>query len=628
MARLSPLSAIEPQSQRGRFIVAALILGLALAFLVGRLWYLQLFKGDYFAELSEHNRIRLQDIPPSRGMIFDRAGRLLVDNAPAFDLALIREDVVDMAALTARLEALLGLPPKQVWESLGRHRGSPPFVPILIKADLRREEVAKVETYKYETPGLSLLIEPRRYYLHPSLAAHAIGYTGEVTERQLTQMKEQGIRLGDRVGQYGVEQAWQEVLAGQRGGRQVEVDATGRPLKILQEVSPQPGRNVYLTIDARLQQAAEEAFVATAGALVALDPQTGQVLAMVSRPTFDQAVFGGGLKPEEWRQLVDHPLHPLENRALCGQYPPGSTHKIVTAIAGLMEGVITPESTFYCPGHYYFGGRPYHCWKKGGHGAISVHRALVESCDVFFYRVGQRVGVDRLAVYARELGLGEAASLGLGPEKPGLVPTKAWKEERFGEPWQEGETLSLAIGQGFNLVTPLQMAGLIAAVCNGGKLWRPQIIQRIETVDGRVEKVFEPELRRQAKIQPWVLNLVKNALDGVVNEARGTGKLARVEGVVVVGKTGTSQVVRLERFKGVKELEDIPYRYRDHAWFVAFAPVDEPTIAVAVLAEHSGHGGSAAAPIAQKVIQAFFYPDGLPEEGLKAAGRQGSSPGG
>jgi len=398
VARLSPLSALESQPRQGRFVVAGLILGLTLALLVGRLWYLQLFKGDYFAELSEHNRIRLQDIPPSRGMIFDRDGRLLVDNAPAFDLALIREDVVDMGALTARLEALLGLQPQQVFESLGKHRNSPPFVPIVIKPDLAREEVAKVETYKYETPGLSLLIEPRRYYLHPSLAAHAIGYTGEVTERQLAQMKKQGIRLGDRVGQYGVEEAWQEVLAGQRGGRQVEVDATGRPLKILQEVPPQPGRNAYMTIDARLQQAAEEAFEATAGVLVALDPQNGQILAMVSRPTFDQAAFGGGLKPEEWRQLVNDPLHPLENRALCGQYPPGSTYKIVTAIAGLMEGVVTPDSTFFCPGHYYFGGRPYHCWKEGGHGTVSLHRALVESCDVYFYRVGQRVGVDRLAV--------------------------------------------------------------------------------------------------------------------------------------------------------------------------------------------------------------------------------------
>ncbi len=595
----------ENDVPRTSFFVAVLVIGVSLIILSGRMYYLQLFKGAYFRDLSEHNRIRLEDIPPVRGMIFDRWGRLLVDNQPAFDLAVVREDVRDAEELMGHLRGLLSLDKEQIAERLAKSRGAPPFVPVTIKPDLTWEELAKIETYRYETPGLSLLIEPRRYYLKPSLAAHLIGYTGEVSERQLAEERFKGVRMGDRVGQYGIEQRWQEVLAGRRGGRQVEVDATGRQLKVLKEVPAQPGRNLYLTIDADLQTAAEEA-LSGAGAIVALDPRDGQILALVSRPTFDQLAFVRGLKPPEWKALVNDPLHPLENRATCGQYPPGSTYKIVTAIAGLMDGVITPETSFFCPGFYRFGGRDYSCWKEYGHGHISLHRALVESCDVYFYRVGQKLGVDRIAHYAKMLGLGQASGLGVGPEKPGLVPTSAWKKRRFDVPWQEGETLSVAIGQGFNLTTPLQMANLIATVANGGRLYRPWVIQRIQSSDGRFDESFQPQLLSQVDIKPEVLDLIRQALAGVVSEPRGTGRAARVPGVSVAGKTGTAQVVTLEKYKDIKDIKMIPYRFRDHAWFVAFAPVDRPEIAVAVLAEHAGHGGSAAAPVAQKVLAAYF----------------------
>ncbi len=599
----------EQAPSRRPFLVAGLILALTVALLIGRLWYLQLFKGEYFQSLSENNRIRLQDIPPARGLIYDRDGRLLVDNQPAFDLAVVREDVADAAELKARLRALLDLDPAEVQTRLDKARGAPPFVPIPIKSDLAWEEVARVETYKYETPGLTLLIEPRRFYLHPSLAAHLIGYTGEVTSRQLSLPRYKKARMGDRVGQYGIELKWQDVLAGQRGGRQVEVDATGRPLKILKEVKAKPGRNLYLSIDARLQTAAEEAMGDKAGAVVVLDVRNGQVLAMVSRPTFDQLDFVRGLSPEKWRALVNDPLHPLDNRAISGQYPPGSTFKVVTAIAGLMEGVITPETTFFCPGFYRFGNRSYGCWKKGGHGEISLHQAIVQSCDVYFYRVGQKLGVDRIAKWARALGLGRNTGIGLVNEKPGLIPTAAWKKKRFGVPWQDGETLSVAIGQGFDLVTPIQLARMTAAVANGGRLFTPQVVMKVVDGEGRVEPVPSPE-PKSIQVPDEVLALIRRAMAGVVAEERGTGRKARVKGVTVAGKTGTAQVVTLEKFKGVKNIEDIPYKYRDHAWFIAFAPVEKPRIAVAVVAEHSGHGGSAAAPVAQKVISAYFnyYP--------------------
>ncbi len=601
---------ISPNPERNLskkpYFAATAVLLLAIFSLVARLAYLQLNQGRHFAEISEHNRIRLQDIPPTRGMIYDRNGILLVDNQPSFDLSLIREDVEDMPFLLSNLETLLDLPAPVVKERLAKFRSSPPFVPITIKPDLTRRELARVETYKYENPGLFISTEPRRYYLFPELAVHIVGYTGLVTERQLATGRLKGVKLGDRVGQYGVEQAWQSVLAGRRGGRQVEVDATGRRLSVLQEIPAQPGNNIILTIDARLQRAAEEAMGDKAGSVVALDPQTGEVLAMVSRPSFDQTKFIRGITSKEWKALSGDPLHPLENRALSGQYPPGSTYKIVTAIAGLMENIITPETTFFCPGQYHFGGRDYRCWKKGGHGTISLHRALVESCDVYFYRLGQKLGVDRLAKYARALGLGSVTGVGLHPERPGLVPTSKWKKKRFGVPWQDGETLSVSIGQGFNLVTPLQAANLIATVANGGHLLQPQLVLRIEKADGTIVSDFKPKVRPNLKLRPDVIRRVKKALSGVVNEERGTGRRARIENIKVGGKTGTAQVITLEKFKGVKKIEDIPYKYRDHAWFVAFAPVDDPKIAVSVVAEHSGHGGSQAAPVARQVIESFF----------------------
>lgn len=599
------------------YIIAAALVILAMTVLFGRLWYLQLFKADYYAGMSEGNRIRLQDVAPIRGRIYDRNGVLLVDNQPAFDLAVVKEDVADMEALVVHLNTLLDLDPDEVRAVLRKKRSTPPFMPITIKTDLNRDEVARVETYKYELPGLTLLTEPKRYYLFPSLASHVIGYTGEVTARQLKSPRYEGSRPGDRVGQYGIEMAANQALAGRHGGRQVEVDATGRPLKVLQQVPAKPGRNLYLTIDARLQRTAEEALSGKAGAIVALDVNTGQVLAMASSPSFDQYDFVRGLSPERWRDLIKDPLHPLDNRAISGQYPPGSTYKMVVALAALMEGVIPPETTIYCPGHYRFAGRNYGCWKKGGHGEVNLHRSLVESCDVYYYRVGQKLGVDRIAKYARLLGLGSKTGIEIAGEKPGLIPTTKWKRKRLGEKWHEGETLSISIGQGFDLTTPLQVARMAAVVANGGRLITPTLIRRVEagpepedgspqaeTGDGAAKKA--PAEPPRVEISARALAMVRAALTDVVEARRGTGKRARVKGVKVAGKTGTSQVIRLDKFKHVKDIEDIPYKYRDHAWFVSFAPADKPEIAVAVIAEHSGGGGRSAAPLAGQVLKRYF----------------------
>ena len=551
----------EPSFSRWPYLAAAVILVLAFFALGARLAYLQLTQGAHFAEISEHNRIRLQDIPPTRGMIFDRNGVLLVDNQPSFDLCLIREDVDDMPQLLTNLENLLELDQDLVKERIEKFRASPPFDPITIKPDLTRDELARVETYKYENPGLYISTEPRRYYLFPELAAHLIGYTGQVTERQLATGKLKGVKLGDRVGQYGVEQSWQSALAGRRGGRQVEVDATGRRLDVLQEIPAQPGYNLVLTIDARLQRAAEEALGDKAGAVVALDPETGQVLAMVSRPTFDQTKFIRGISATEWKTLASDPLHPLENRSLNGQYPPGSTYKIVTALAGLMEGVITPDTTFYCPGSLLTSAAAdYGCWKKGGHGNISLHRALVESCDVYFYRVGQKAGRGPVGQVR--------PGPGVGPAHRGGPPSGA---AGFGAhlPVEE-ETVRDSLAGRRDPVRVHRPGVQPGHPPSRWPSWHLHRGQRRDPSDppggvgggeGRRNHCFRLPGPGSAptsscdKRTSWIPDQAKALWPGwstslMEPEAEAPGS----KDIDVGGKTGTAQVITLEKYKGVKDI--------------------------------------------------------------------------
>ncbi|MBW2060776.1 MAG: penicillin-binding protein 2 [Deltaproteobacteria bacterium] len=599
----SPFSE-EPEDFKSRPVQLTFVLFLLFLFLLIRLWYLQVIKGPEFRMLSESNRTRVQDILPTRGLILDRHGQILVDNHPAFDLAVVREDVPDFDSLSTRLIRLLKLPPEELQESFDAARSQPAFKPAQIRSDLSRFELVALETHRYELPGIVIQVKPRRKYLHEGLAAHVIGYLGEVNPDQLKLKKYRIYRMGDLIGQYGLEKEHEKFLNGKRGWRLVEVAASGRVLKVIKQVRPVPGHNLYLTLDSRLQHAAEQALQGKAGAIVALDPRTGEIMAMASCPTFSQEDFVRGITPQKWQELVNNPLHPLENRAISGQYMPGSTFKIVAAAAALEEGIITPETTVTCTGGYPFGNRVFRCWRKGGHGRVALHRALVESCDVYFYNIGRHIAIDRLAYYSRALGLGQRTDVGLRNEKPGLVPTRAWKKKRFQTPWYQGENLSVIIGQGYNLVTPLQMARLVAAMVNGGILYRPYLVKRITDAENRVIKIFAPEVVRRLDFKPETLALIKKALCGVVNEPRGTGRRARLKNITVGGKTGTSQVVAMGNSR-VKE-KDLPYEHRDHAWFVAFAPVKEPRIVLVVIAEHSGHGGSAAAPLANKVLEVFF----------------------
>jgi penicillin-binding protein 2 len=432
------------------------------------------------------------------------------------------------------------------------------------------------------------------------------------------------------VGKTGLERSLERYMRGDRGGRQVEVNAAGQVVRVLKTVDAQPGHNVFLTIDAELQAVAEAQLTGKAGAVVAVDPNTGEVLCMASSPTFDQNIFITGVSQEAWQELAGDPYRPFENKAVQAEYPPASTYKIVTAIAGLEEGIIDENTTFDCPGHLRFGNRTFRCWRRAGHGTVNVYKALAQSCDVFFYHVGIELGIDRLAWYAKACGLGNPTGVGLQSEGRGLVPTAAWKKQRTGVSWQRGETLSVAIGQGYNLTTPIQLAMLTAAVANGGDRLRPTLVKSVKSADGAVVTQAEPKVIGHLPVSAANLEIVKRGLWMVVNHPRGTAYKARIEGVEMCGKTGTAQVVG--RKPGVKlSEEELAEHLKPHAWFVGYAPAEAPQIAVAVIIENGEHGSSAAAPVVSAVIRHYLLgPEPEPEEGegalvkVDAAGRTGA----
>ena len=464
-------------------------------------------------------------------------------------------------------------------------------------------------------PGIHIKAEPLRNYVFKSLASHTLGYLGEISKKRLKNHKDPSYKQGDFIGKNGLENVYESVLRGEKGYKEVEVDVSGRELIALRKLPPQSGNNLVLTLDVRIQQELEKAMVATEtddmrGSVVVMKVQTGEVIAITSNPSFDPNKFAAGISPNNWNELITDEWHPLQNRSIHGQYPPGSTYKIVTALAGLEEGVIKPDTSIFCPGHFKLGRGRYRCWKKSGHGSVNLHDALVQSCDVYFYTLGHRMGIDTLALYAKKFGFGTPAGIGLSREKSGLVPSTQWKLKNRKKAWLLGETISASIGQGYNLVTPLQQANMMAAVANGGMLLKPYIIKRIEEPGGTTIKEFFPEIRGQIAGSSENLEVIRKALRDVVNGVRGTGKRSRLKNIIVSGKTGTVQVVRMKSNEELEKENEVPYKYRDHAWFVAFAPYEKPEIAVAVLVEHGGHGGTTAAPIAKKIFKKYFklYP--------------------
>lgn len=583
------------RSRTGRlvfiFIFAFIVVSL-------RLWHLQILSGSEYRALSKNNHLGIESVSACRGFIYDRHGTLIAKNNAYFNLFLYPHLMKNSQRYAAFLIDILKRPKEQLFLYLEKVKQTYPLRPLLIKKALSWEEIAYIEGHHFEFPALVIKIEPMRVYHH--LAAHLIGYISEISKEQLKERVFSNAMGGDLVGQYGIERAYQDILSGIKGERFLEIDAFGRELRLLKEIMPVPGYNLYLTIDVRLQKYVEELLEKKTGAIIVLDPNTGQVLAMASTPAFDQNLFTKGIDTQTWLKLKNDSSRPFQNRVTTGLYPPGSVFKVITAIAGLEEGAVSPYTKNYCSGEFKFGNRIFRCWKEKGHGWLNVKGALIQSCDVFFYKLGKKLGIECLARYAKACGFGQATGIEINEAK-GLVPTPARKWAIWKRPWQKGETLNVAIGQGPLLTTPLQIAMFFTALCNGGIMYKPQILLKAEDRSGKVIKEVKPIVKGNLPFHKHTLDIIIEALAGVMKSPLGTGYSSRSTKIPIAGKTGTAQIVSLPQ-EGV----ELPYFYRDHAWFAGFAPVDNPEIVVVALIEHGGRASSTSAPIAKRIIEFFL----------------------
>lgn len=590
-----------------RLLPAAGLIVLFLVIIVLRLWFLQISNGEEYEKRAYGNRVRIRQLAPPRGHILDRNNREIVTNRPSFNVALIQEDSEDLGNVLKRIAPVLDMEVAELWEKIRQASDTPKYLPVLLKEDIDWQTLAYLENHNHEFSGIRTEVQPVRVYHYEDLAANIIGYLGSISKQELETADKTIYRGGDLIGKKGLEKLREEDLRGEKGHSYTEVDAKGFEQQLLKTVEPLPGRQLRLTLDVDLQQIAESYMAAgeKSGAVVAMEVKTGRLLVAASAPTIHISDFVGGISTEKWQALLDNPKHPLINKVVQASYPPGSTYKMVTAMAGLAKGVIDNDTVFYCPGYYSFGNRRYRCWKHSGHGPVNLLKAIGESCDVYFYQVGLKVGVDVLAEYAEKLGLGKKTGIEMEYEKSGLAPTKKWKEKYRNAKWQDGETLSVAIGQGFNLVTPLQMCSMTATLANGGKLYRPQLIEQVIDPEGKIIETFAPELVSEITGLDQYFKTIRRGMEEVVQGKRGTARSVAIEGLRIGGKTGTAQVVKVAQYRGLKE-EDIPYKYRDHGWFTCYAPAEDPEIAVTVLVEHGLHGGSGAGPIARAILNQYF----------------------
>lgn len=565
---------------------------LVIAVLIGRAAYLQIYQGEYYAGLADGNRIRIVPSMAPRGTFYDRNGELLVTNRPGFSVSLlpltapISDDVID------RLSDLLKVPTDEIKTKIAGHSG---FNPIRIKTDVTPDIVSIIEEQKSQYPGVVIEVTPIRDYILKQEGAHTFGYVSEINDTELEKMKDEGYKSGDIIGKFGLEKVYDKELRGENGGQQVEVDVSGKPVQILGRKEPVPGDDLELTIDINLQQAAEKAvdeqltqIGAHAAAAVVMNPQTGEILAMVSRPAFDPNLFAHGISSKDWNQLNNNPYHPMDNKTITGEYPPGSTFKIVTGTAALTEGVVTPDEQIFDSGHHWI-------IPKGNAdgealGWLNFRTALAHSDNVYFYEMSNRLGIDRLEKYARMFGLGAKTGIDLPYEATGLVANRRYKEKNFDDgEWYLSETFDAAIGQGFNLVTPLQAAMVMGEIAADGKRYKPHVVNRIIAPDGSVVKDFQPELLSQLDVPEEDIKLVQDGLHDVTKYGTAASSF-RGFTVDIAGKTGTA-----ENSQG-----------RDHGWFVAYGPFDNPNIVVAVIVENGGYGSQSAVPIGRKILEAAF----------------------
>lgn len=572
-------------SPRRRLRALAALTGVGFLVIVAQLWYLQVLEGPRLAEVAERNRVRVRPLLAPRGVLYDRHGVPLVETRPAFTVSVIPREMDQPQSVLARLSILLRVPRGELEASLRDTPRDSPW-PVRLRHGLTFEDVMRVEEWRLELPGVVVDAEPRRGYPSSRFAAHLLGYVREASRKQV---REGRARPGALVGQSGLERLLDDVLRGRDGGKRIEVDHLGRPVRVIERREPEPGADVVTAIDRRLQEAAERALGGRRGAVVVMDPRNGDLLAMASGPAFDLARFTGPIPRDEWLALVRDPRHPLLNRAFQSQYPPGSIFKLVVAAAALQEALIAPADRLPCPAGLRIGDRMFRNWHDEDQGPIALERAIATSCNTYFYQLGLRVGIERIVRYARAFGFGAPTGIALGDEEAGLVPAPPVRGR-----WRAGETANVAIGQGPVLVTPLQVARFMAAIANGGILWRPRLVRAIENRDAGVRSVL-PEATGDVELSPAVLAVLRDGLWRAV-AGGGTGAAAQAPGVDVAGKTGTAQRLR----------DSAATRGEDHAWFAGYAPADDPEVVVVVVVEEGGMGGRVAAPLAGEIFREIF----------------------
>jgi penicillin-binding protein 2 len=560
-------------------------------------WRLQIFEAGYYSYLAERNHLKSLPIAAPRGRMLDRNNRVLVDNFPSFTILAQWEFLKSLQEHVGAIAEGLGMDPADLAKQIETSRKRMPYKAVVIRDKVSRRDIAFVETHRVEFPELDLVSVESRLYPPEGFGANLFGYVGEVSDSDLDRPELALAEPGEQVGKSGLEREYDAILRGQDGERRVIVNSRGADMGVLDEKPPVAGHSLHLTIDYDLQQVAEESFQGDNGALVALDPRTGEVLAMISRPAFDPNLFSKGISRADWNELIHDPRDPLLNRAIQAQLAPGSVYKVLLATAALESGSADMETSFYCPGGATFYGRFFKCWEKKGHGRVNIHQAIVHSCDVFFYNLGKNLGIDAISEYSTSFGLGHKTGIDLPNEETGTMPSEEWKERVFHEKWYAGETISISIGQGALTVTPLQVAYSVGGIASGGYFPTPHLVswKELESLGRKPPAVTE----RRAPLSDQTVIAVTDGMYGVVNEGGGTGGRARIPGVDVAGKTGSAQVASVATAKGAKG------SLKDNAWFVGLAPRRNPEIAVAVLYQGGEHG-YLAAPIAKAVIKAYF----------------------
>ncbi len=604
---------------KDRATLISYIITACFGLILARLWYLQVYKGETLHNYSIQNRLRKEVVWAPRGQVFSRDDQLIVDNVPRFDAILTPQFLQEKDDTIERLTKILELEPDAIAKILKKNSNQATYRPIVIKKNISFAEVSKIETQNFDLPGVSVDTFISREYRDKEVGAHLLGYISEISQTQLPKLRDRDnidYRLGDFIGQFGIEEQLDKYLRGTNGHEFVEVDARGRRkryinndnlFKGIEDEKPVSGMNVKLTIDRDMQLAGFNALEGKIGGIVALDIDSGEVLTMVSRPSFDPSQFSRGITSDYWRSLINNKENPLRDRNIQEHFSPGSTFKAITGIAAFEEGIIDENTEVFCNGSYRLGRKVYHCWKKEGHGSTTLVKAIRESCNVYFQKAANRMDIDDIAKYAKAFGFGTRTGISLPREASGLIPTKEWKKKRFGVEWQAGETLSCAIGQSYVLTSTIQLAQAYGAIANGGKIYRPYVVKDIYAPNGDLAKTFTPELLGQIKFKNnKTLKFIREGLYQVVNNPRGTNFYRRGQGIQMAGKTGTAQVRSSSADKVYQKCENMDFDSRHHALFVAFAPYDNPKIAAAAIVEHGCHGGSAAGPVVEAVISTYM----------------------